>query len=198
LQGNLDWQDFGKDVIPNALRTHRVCAHVFPGFWEDIGTVRSYYEVSLRLVSPDAPFKFYDPENPVFTSPRHLPGSRIQDTAITDSIICEGGRISKSRIANSIIGIRTVIRPDVVVERSVLMGADYFEEKPGQGTIPLGIGAGSHISGAIIDKNARIGRNVVIHGDAGHENVECDQYCIVDGIVVVRRGAVIPDGTRIG
>ncbi|MCP4641845.1 MAG: glucose-1-phosphate adenylyltransferase, partial [bacterium] len=190
--------DFGKHVIPNALSTHRVCAHVFPGFWEDIGTVRSYYEVSMQLVSSGGPFKFYDPEHPLFTSPRHLPGSRIQEATITDSIICEGGRISKARIANSIIGIRTLIRPDVVVERSVLMGADLFEEKPEKGTVPLGIGAGSHISGAIIDKNVRIGENVVIRGDAGQENVECDEYCVVDGIVVVRRGAVIPDGTRIG
>lgn len=193
------WIDFGKDVIPKSLRTRRVYAHPFTGFWEDIGTVRSYYDVSLSMASADPPFELYDPHHPIFTRPRYLPGSRLNETLAKDTIICEGCDIEKASITSAIIGIRTIIHPGVKVSKSIIMGADYYDE-PGCGDakIPLGIGAGTSISGAIVDKNARIGRNCVIRGSQRLRDAVGDGWAIRDGLVVVTKNAVIPDGSRIG
>ena len=200
LEERQDWIDFGKHVIPNSLKSHRVFSHIFMGFWEDIGTVRSYYETHMELVKGDPPFQFYEPRRIIYTRPRYLPGSRLQDAVIKDSIICEGSRVSKARIENSIIGIRSIIHPGVHLQRTIVMGADYFEDEPAQDTsaIPMGIGAGSRISGAIIDKNARIGKNVVIRGARRLRDRNGDGWAIRDGLVVVLKIAIIPDGTRIG
>ncbi len=200
LENRRDWIDFGRDVIPNSLRTLNVYAHLFHGFWEDIGTVRSYYQVHMDMVVPNPPFQFYDPSHLIYTHPRYLPGSHVYGTAIDNSMLAEGCRITQAAINNSIIGIRSIIRPGTRVERSIVMGADYYEEELSveeSSKIGMGIGENCHIHQAIIDKNARIGNNVVIRGSDKLEDTENAQYVVRDGIVVVLKGAQIPDGTRI-
>jgi glucose-1-phosphate adenylyltransferase len=198
LEGEPDWTDFGKHIMPYSLRNRRVFAHPFDGFWEDIGTVRSYYEVHMRMASAHPPLELFSPELLIYTHPRYLPGSRFHDVQIRDSIICEGCRIRQARIRNSIIGIRSIVRAGARIERSVLMGADFLEnESAARSVIPLGIGAGSTIVGAIIDKNARIGRGVVIRGSRKLRDRDGEGYAVRDGIVVVLKNALIPDGARI-
>jgi len=198
LAGRRDRIDFGKHVIPESLRTHEVYSYLFGGFWEDIGTVRSYYDVSMRLVQPSPPFDFLDPDRPIYTRPRFLPGARIRDAQITNSIVCEASTIHRAQIANSIVGIRSVIQEGAAIRESILMGADYFDRPRQRGIQPLGIGPGTTIEHAIVDKNARIGRNVVIRGGSGLENREDENYVVIDGIVIVLKNAQIPDGSVIG
>jgi glucose-1-phosphate adenylyltransferase len=200
LENRRDWIDFGRDVIPNSLRDRKVYAHLFHGFWEDIGTVRSYYQVHMDMVVPNPPFQFYDPSHVIYTHPRYLPGSHVYSTTIDNSMIAEGCRITQSTIDHSIIGIRSIIRPGTKVERSIVMGADYYEGEvfdQDKSDIPIGIGKKCLIRQAIIDKNARIGNNVVIRGSDTLADTENAQYVVRDGIVVVLKGAEIPDGTRI-
>ncbi len=198
LQDRPDWIDFGHDVIPKSLRERRVFSYIFDGYWEDIGTVRSYYDASMEIASAHPPFEFQDPHYVVYTRPRYLAGSRVQKAAIEDSIVCEGSRIANASISNSIIGIRSIVQPGAKVHRSVIMGADFYESRLPDASIPVGIGPDSEISGAIIDKNARIGRGVVIRGSRKLKDKDGPGYAIRDGIVVVIKNAVIPDGTRIG
>lgn len=198
LETQRDWVDFGKDVIPHSLHSHYVYAHLFDGFWEDIGTVRSYYDVSMRLVEPNPPFAFFDVNRPIYTHPRYLPGSHILNASISESILCEGSRVENARIQHSIIGIRSIIRNNVSISHSILMGADYYDPVPPKHDMPLGIGENTIIERAIIDKNARIGSNVVIRGRHDLARESTDTYAIVDGIVIVLKNAVIPDGTQIG
>jgi len=193
-----DWIDFGHHVIPGSLKSRRVFAHLFDGFWEDIGTVRSYYEASMRMAGLHPPFDLYDPRYRIYTRPRYLPGSRLRDASVKDSLICEGCRIDKAVIRNAIIGIRSMVYRDVRIVRSILMGADFYETDHSRHDVPLGIGRNSRISGAIVDKNARIGANVVIRGSGRLKDRDGDGYAVRDGIVVVLKNAVIPDGTRIG
>lgn len=198
LQSHKGWVDFGKDVIPNSLRDRRVFAHLFNGFWEDIGTVRSYYEVHMRMAGPDPPFRLFEPGRIIYTHPRYLPGSRFQDVRIKHSIICEGSRIFKASISNSVVGIRSIIRPGVTIRRSIIMGSDFLETATNQqGPVRIGIGPGSTIVNAIVDKNARIGKNVVIRGSRKLKDRDGDDYAVRDGLVIVLKNAVIPDGTRI-
>ena len=199
LEQKQEWIDFGSHVIPNSLKTHRVFSHIFTGFWEDIGTVRSYYETHLRMVKPRPPFKFYDPRHIIYTHPRYLPGSRLQNAVITNSIICEGSRIERAEISDSVIGIRSIIHPGTSITKSIVMGADYFEEKSVVSSkIPMGIGSNSKISGAIIDKNARIGKRVIIKGSRKLKDSEGDGWAIRDGIVIVLKNGSIPDDSHIG
>ena len=199
LEARTEWIDFGKHVIPNSLRDRRVYAHLYGGFWEDIGTVRSYYEAHMRMVSPNLPLPVFDPRYIIYTHPRYLPGSRFQDVRIIDSVICEGCRLRKATIKNSVVGIRSIVRAGARIERSVLMGADYLEDEAGEGKpMPIGIGENTTIVNAIIDKNARIGKNVVIRGSERLKENDGAGYAIRDGIVVILKNAIIPDGTRIG
>ncbi|HOV75683.1 MAG TPA: glucose-1-phosphate adenylyltransferase [Candidatus Hydrogenedentes bacterium] len=197
LRERPDWIDFGKHVIPYSLRERRVFAHPFDGFWEDIGTVRSYYEVHMRMVSPNVPFRMFDQDRLFYTHPRLLPGSRFQDARIRDSIVCEGCRIRNASIQRSVIGIRSLVNDRVSIDRSVIMGADYLEVRNPDAAVPMGIGEGSIISCAIVDKNARIGKNVVIRGSKRLADCDGDGYAVRDGIVVVMKNAVIPDGTHV-
>lgn len=193
-----DWIDFGKHVIPGILRKYRVSSFVFDGFWEDIGTVRSYYDTHMRIARPNPPFHFFDPAHITYTHPRYLPGARVQDASIADSIICEGTRISKAKISESVIGIRSVLRDNVRIESSIVMGADYLENDEESHDVPIGIGAGARITRAIIDKNARIGAGVGIRGSHTLPDQEGPGWAIRDGIVVVFKNATIAPGTRIG
>ncbi len=193
------WIDFGKDVIPNSLDSYGVQAHLFEGFWEDIGTIGSYYKTSIEIAGPNPRFKFHEDRKPTYTRPRYLPGARISEATIKNSIVCEGSEISGARIVNSIIGIRTKVGEGAVIEESVIMGADYFEgEQRTNANVPIGIGANSLVSAAIVDKNARIGKNVVIHGCRTCDDlIEGDGWVLRDGIILILKDAVIPDGTVI-
>ncbi len=199
LEGHPDWTDFGKEVLPNALKSHRVHAHMFNGFWEDIGTVRSYFDVHMALTSKRPPFKFHDPDHAIFTHLRALPGVRIENAIIDNAIVCAGSCISRATIKDAIIGIRSIIHEGARIERCIMLGADAFEtNRPRRGTIPMGVGKKSRIRNAIIDHNARIGRGVVIRGNKRLRDQDGDGWVIRDGIVIVLKNAVIPHGTVIG
>ncbi|MEP7134799.1 MAG: glucose-1-phosphate adenylyltransferase, partial [Chloroflexota bacterium] len=144
--------DFGGDIIPEAIQSHEVYGFDFDGYWEDIGTIRSFYETNLKLTSQNPPFNFYDPKAPIYTHARFLPGSIVEDSKLQDVMIAEGSRIRKADITHSIIGIRSQIAEGTVIKDSIVMGADYYEPKKNR-EVPLGIGRNCHIESAILDKN---------------------------------------------
>ncbi len=198
--------DFGKDVIPSAISRCNVQAYVFRGYWEDIGTIESFYRANLALVKQPKPeFSFYDREFPIYTRPRFLPPSKVLETELRDAMVCDGCIIKSSRIVNSIAGIRMRLEEKSDVESSLLMGADFYQTEQERaadlaaGKPPIGIGAHTIIRNAIIDKNARIGRNVRIVNEANiqHADQEGQGYWIRNGIVVVTKDTVIPDNTVI-
>jgi glucose-1-phosphate adenylyltransferase len=194
--------DFGKHILPAAIKSHRVYAYTFDGYWEDIGTVRAYYEANLSLALPNPPFDLYDPEYPIYSRPRYLPGTRTDDCHLERVMLADGCLIQDAILSDSVIGLRSIIGPGVRISRSVVMGADFYEDDARraanreQGIPDVGIGSGSTIEGAIVDKNARIGQNVVIrpHPEIV-EMVEEENYVIRDGIVIVPKNAVLSDGT---
>lgn len=199
-----DYEDFGKEIFPAAIRARWVQAYLFDGYWEDIGTIKAFYESQLEMTLPNPPFEMHKAESPIYTRPRFLPSTRIDDAQINQSLISDGCVIEKqAKISNSLIGLRSCIGPDAVIEGVVSMGADFYPsdqraESANPHDPPLGIGAGSYISGAIVDKNCRIGKNVVI---AKPENCPDDARCgpviIRDGIIVVPRDTVLPDGWKL-
>jgi len=197
--------DFGKHVIPAAIKSRHVQAFMFDGYWEDIGTIGAFYRANLDLTSKIPKFNLFDAEAPVLTRARYLPPSKIEETEINDSIISDGCIISGAKVTNSVIGVRSRILKGVQIESSYLMGADYyqtFEEMRvdvGRGMPRLGIGEGSVIKRAIIDKNVRIGKNARLLNEGGV--VEADgpggAFFIRDSIIIVPKNAVIADGTII-
>jgi glucose-1-phosphate adenylyltransferase len=193
--------DFGKQIIPHALSRYRVHAHLFRGYWADVGTVRAFYDANVMLTNANAPFTFYDPRRPMYTHPRFLPGARFNDCAVRDSIINEGCHIDRARIEQSIIGIRTTIRNGASISRSVLLGADYYEaddNAPARGNNPgLGVGSNVVLDRVIMDKNARIGDGARLVNEAGVEHADGDGYYIRGGIIVVPKNGVIRPGTVI-
>jgi glucose-1-phosphate adenylyltransferase len=203
LEGS-EAEDFGKQIIPAAIESRRMYAYSFDGYWADIGTIRAFYEANLALTLPDPPFDFYDPLHPIYTRPRFLPSSRADGCDLEQVVLAEGCLIQQSEIRESVIGLRSIIRSDARIARTVMMGADFYEtpvrkaENRGLGRPDVGIGHGSVIEGAIIDKNARIGNRVIIRPHAlDEEMVETENYVIRDGIVVVPKNAIVPDGTVI-
>ncbi len=197
-------EDFGKEIIPAAIEDMRVYGFPFSGYWEDIGTIRAFYQANLAITLPDPTFDFYDPKHPIYTRPRFLPSSRADGCDLEQTVLAEGCLIQEADIRESVIGLRSVIGPDVRIARTVVMGADFYEtaerraENRRLDRPDVGIGRGSSIEGAIIDKNARIGEGVVIRPhDPDEEMIETEHYIIRDGIVVVPKNAVIPDGTVI-
>jgi glucose-1-phosphate adenylyltransferase len=198
LDNHPDWIDFGSELLPGALQSRKVFSHMFSDYWEDIGTVRSYFDVSMAMTRPNPPFKFLDPDHPIFTHERVLPGARIVDSYISNAIICGGTKISHATIKNSIIGTRSVINNGVNIDHAVITGAERFEEKrKRRRQVPMGIGENTTITRAIIDHNARIGKNVTITGGGKLKDCDGEGFSIRDGIVVVLKNAVIPDGTVI-
>lgn len=197
------WQtsdhDFGGQVIPRSLETHSVCAYDFDGYWEDIGTIRSFYETNLELCRPDSRFTFYDAIRPIYTRKRYLPGTIVEDSVLQNVFIAEGCRILKSQIADSIIGLRGHVNWGGRMKRTIFMGADFYNEaiQPHPSGIPLGIGTGCRIEGAILDKNIRMGEGVVIEPFPPGTEKDHELYAVRDGIVVVPKDTVIPPGTRI-
>lgn len=199
LLENVEWVDFGKELIPNSLKSYRVQAHMFNDFWEDIGTVRSYFDVSMAMTTENPPFAFFDPQHQFFTHPRMLPGTQVSGATVTRAILCGGARIMKAEISDCIIGIRSIIHSGATLERTVMLGAECFEtDEPPSGVPAMGIGENSVVRNAIVDHNARIGRDVRIIGSDDLADEETDSYVVRDGIVVVLKNAVIPDGSRIG
>ena len=195
--------DFGKHIIPSAIHKVGVFAHTFEGYWEDIGTIRSFYEANLALTDRSPPFDFYRADAPIYTHARFLAGTRLENCHIERGIICEGSYIQSAQIERSVIGIRSVIGANCQIAHTIVMGADS-EESPAdrvrnaaQGIPNMGIGANTKITGAIIDKNARIGEGVCITNKARGVEAGETNYYIRDGIVVVPKDAVIPSGTVI-
>jgi glucose-1-phosphate adenylyltransferase len=193
--------DFGGDVLPAAIASHRVFGYTFDGYWEDIGSIRAFYEANLGLVQPDPPFAFHDPVSPFYTRPRLLPGSRIYDVRLDRVLLADGCIVEGAEIVHTVIGIRSIIGDGVRIEDTVMMGADYYEaEAPMRNASApsIGVGTGSNIRGAILDKNARIGLRVRIEPFPAGTEIEHETWSVRDGIVVVPKNAVVPDGTRIG
>ncbi len=191
--------DFGKQIIPNALDRYRVHAHLFRGYWADVGTVRAFYDANLMLAGAHAPFTFYDPRRPIYTHPRFLPGARLSSCTVRDGIINEGCHIDHARIEQSIVGIRTSIQSGATVSRSVLLGADFYEtddDATARGDNPrLGVGRDVVLDRVIVDKNARIGDGARLVNEGGTEHADGDGYYIRDGIIVVPKDGVIKPGT---
>ncbi|HMP72736.1 MAG TPA: glucose-1-phosphate adenylyltransferase [Kiritimatiellia bacterium] len=190
--------DFGKHIIPSAIDTQKVYSYIFDGYWKDIGTVRSFWEANLGLTEIVPEFSFYDPNAPIYTDMRYLPPSKINCCDLNRCLLSEGCIVSGHRILHSVVGIRALIGDGTVIEHSVIMGADYYEEAKNRpkGLPPVGIGRDCYIKNAIIDKNARIGDGVYISPDGKSPNVSTPLYTIQDGVIVIPKNAVIPSGTR--
>jgi glucose-1-phosphate adenylyltransferase len=195
LQGDL--ADFGKHVIPKAIGERHVSAYIFQGYWEDIGTIRAFYEANLDLTSLVPKYSFFEANAPIYTHPRFLPGSKINGATLRQAIVSDGCIISEAHIERSVIGVRSIIRGGATIRNSVIMGGDYFDlgaAEPSGDVPPIGVGHNCVIDRAIIDKNARIGDGVVITPEGKESNLDADNYFIRDGIVVVPKDAVIPAG----
>lgn len=198
-----DFEDFGKEVIPLSLKKKKVYGYLFDGYWEDIGTIRSFFEAHMELTSSLPRFNFYDEEKPIFTHPRFLPGSKILESQVSSSILCEGSIINRSVLSNAIVGIRTRIGENSRIHRTIIMGADFFESKEKllenerNGVPNVGIGNNCEIENAIIDKNARIGHGVKLLNVRKVQEENSINYAIRDGIVVIPKNAVIQNGTVI-
>lgn len=189
LTGTTEW-DFGKHIIPSLLNQMCVMRYTFQGYWEDIGTIRSFYEANLRLTQPDSPFSFYAADAPIYTRPRYLAPTRIVNTRISDSLIADGCLLEEGEISNSILGIRSLVRRGSRILRTIVMGRESFR---GQG----GIGQDCSIEGAILDLNAQIGDGVEIHGYPDRSDEDGEGYAVRDGIVVIPKNSIIPAGTKI-
>ncbi len=200
LLGQSGHEDFGRDIIPHAIQTHAVFGYEYNGYWEDIGTIRSFFETNLKLASSNPPFNFYDPVRPIYTHPRFLPGTLVEQSNLNNVLLGEGGHIHQADIHDSIIGIRSQIRSGVKISNSILMGADYYDDINSlvEGDIPLGIGRNSEISGAIIDKNARFGEGVIIRPFPLGTELDGQDYVVRDGIVAIPKNTTLPAGTYIG
>lgn len=195
--------DFGKHIIPRAIETHRVFSHVFQGYWEDIGTIRSFFEANLDLCSELPRFNFFDMSAPIFSRPRFLPGSKINGAQIDHALVSDGCIINQAKIAHSIIGLRMLVGPGTQLHRVVSLGCDYYESHESirqheqTGMPRIGIGSNCRIDNAIIDKNARVGNNVVISPANKPENSDHPLCYVRDGIVIIPKNAMIPHGTVI-
>jgi glucose-1-phosphate adenylyltransferase len=193
-----DHDDFGGDVIPNSIRTHAVYGYNFDGYWRDIGTIRSFYETNLELAQSDAPFNFFDLERPIYTYPRILAATSVHDSTLKDVQLSEGCIIARSKITNSIIGIRTQVGPGTRIKDSVLMGADYYSNPSMRSTdVPIGVGPNCVIEGAILDKNVRIGEGVVIKPFPRGTEIDAGTWVVQDGIVVIPKDTTILPNTHI-
>jgi glucose-1-phosphate adenylyltransferase len=170
----------------------------FDGYWEDIGTMRSFYEANLALTQPSPPFNFYDVNQPIYTHARFLPGSIVAGANLINVSLADGCYVDQAEIENSVIGLRSQIQEGSVIRNTIIMGADYYEgDKKTDHSLPIGIGSNSEIDGAIIDKNARIGKNVIIKPFPRGTELDGENWFIRDGIVVIPKSVVIPDKTKI-
>ncbi len=191
--------DFGKNVIPEQIHRAKVSAYIFQGYWEDIGTIRSFFDANLALARTLPPFNFFDTSAPIFTHARFLPASKINAATVREAVVSDGCVITDATIENAVIGIRSVIESGSVLRNSVMMGADFFDSdlaRPSD-TPALGVGRNCHIENTIIDKNARIGDRVTINPAGKPDSLDGENYFIRDGIVVIPKDAIIPSDTVI-
>lgn len=197
-----DATDFGKGIIPAAINEGLTTAsYQYNGYWTDIGSIHSFYEANIAMTDKLPEFNLFDNQQIIYTRPRLLPPSKVFGTTFKQSVLSEGCIIHARKIEKSIVGIRSRIGEKTIINKSILMGADYYEtllEILNTESTPIGIGKNCFIEQAILDKNCRIGDDVTIIGDASLADTETESYCIVDGIVVVKKGAIIASGTKIG
>src|SRR5436309_1103692 len=190
--------DFGRDVIPQALAGYRVYAYPYEGYWTDIGTIPSFHQANLDLTLPLPPINLYDPNFRIYTHARFLPGTKVNECFVQYSILSEGSILSGQRVTDSIIGIRAVVRSGSIVERSVIMGANAWEnDLPDGHEVALGIGRDCEIKNAILDFNARIGDGCKLVNASGIQNADAENYAIREGIIVIPKNAVLQPGTVI-
>jgi glucose-1-phosphate adenylyltransferase len=190
--------DFGREVIPQALETCKVFAYPYGGYWTDIGTIPSFHQANLELTLPLPPLNLYDPTYRIYTHGRFLPGTKINDCFVQSSVLCEGSILWGSRVAESIVGIRAIIRSGSTIERAIIMGATHWEPlSPHSETLPMGIGRDCEIRNAIVDFNARIGDGSKLINAEGVQDADAENYSIREGIIVIPKNAVLPPGTVI-
>lgn len=198
--------DFGSEIIPKAAADgSHVQAYLFNGYWEDIGTIKSFFEANLALAKNPPQFEFYDARAPIYTSPRFLPPAKIEKCHVKDAIISHGCSLADCTVENAIVGLRSQVGKGCTIKKTMIIGADFYESDEqkakviASGGVPVGIGENCTISNAIIDKNARIGKNCVITNAAGVEELEDEEngVYIRSGIITILRNATIPDGTVI-
>ena len=204
LGENEKYTDFGKEILPLAIGKKKICSYVFDGYWEDIGTIRSFYEANIQLTELSPAFDFYANNSPIYTHMRNLPPSKINKADITSSLTSEGCIITDCKLNKSVIGVRSIIEKGTELDGVIMMGADYYDDDDekadyiAKGKPVTGIGKNCKIANTIIDKNARIGDNCQI-GVSGkkYEDGDHGSFYSADGIIVIRKGAVIPSGTVI-
>jgi glucose-1-phosphate adenylyltransferase len=197
-----NYSDFGKEVFPAAIRSRKVQVHLYDDYWEDIGTIRAFYDANLSLSQNAPPFNLFDADRPVYSRARFLPPSVLDGATISGSLLADGCRIGKgTRIENSVIGLRCIIGEGVTIRNSIIMGADFLETEEdiakllAEGNVPVGIGSGSLIDGSILDKNCRIGRHVQVTNRLSlSESDKFDPCYVRDGIPIVSKDATLPDG----
>jgi len=194
-----NYQDFGKEVFPMSIRARRVQCHLFDGYWEDVGTIRSFYDANLALASASPPFEFADDDAPIYSRARHLPSTRVEGATVANSLISDGCVIERGCvIENSVIGLRCRIGQNVVIRNSILMGADLYERRSRnakEARVCLGVGANSVLESVIVDKNCAIGREVRIQRHSGLDtNCDVKGAYVRDGIIIVPKDSVLPDG----
>jgi glucose-1-phosphate adenylyltransferase len=193
-------QDFGKNIIPSEIESGKVYSYVYQGYWEDIGTIKAFFSANLDLTEPIPQFNFFDAHSPIYSRARYLPASKVNQCKMERVVLADGCILEDAKIERSILGVRSRVEKGAVIKNAIIMGADYFEtpescdESERDGIPTMGIGRNSHIEGAIIDKNARIGDNVRISSAGKLENEDHSLYYVRDGIVIIPKGTVIPDG----
>jgi glucose-1-phosphate adenylyltransferase len=189
--------DFGKEIIPKALGNHAVNPYIFRGYWADVGTIAAFYDANIQLTRRGAPFDFFHPQRPIYTHPRFLPGTRAYECRINAAIVAEGCYLDQCEIQESVVGIRTRVEAGTRITRSVLLGADFYEEEVAASAIPLGIGRGVVLDRVILDKNARIADGVRLVNDANVQHADGDGYYIRNGIIIVPKGAEVKAGITV-
>jgi glucose-1-phosphate adenylyltransferase len=189
--------DFGKEIIPKSLSTHRVHPYIFRGYWADVGTIDAFYDANIQLTRRGAPFNFFHPRFPIYTHPRFLPGTRAHDSRLNASIVAEGCYLDGCEISDSVVGIRTRVSRGATITRSVLLGADSYEEDASGSTVPLGIGPNVVLDRVIVDKNARIGEGSRLTNAANVQEADGPGYHIRNGIIIVPKGGTIAPGTTV-
>lgn len=185
--------DLGREVIPRALDAHRVHAYVYRGYWADVGTVRSFYDANMLLTHRSPPFDFFHPRRPIYTHPRFLPAARLHDCHVDHALIADGAYLDTCEVQSSVVGTRTSIHRGAKVTRSVLLGADYYDDQFGE--LPLGVGPNVVLDKVIVDKNARIGEGSKLVNEKGIETFDGDGYYIRSGLIVVPKNGIVKPGT---
>lgn len=203
LRKDESWVDFGREIIPGAIEDLNVQAYLFSDYWEDIGTIKAFYEANMDLARPLPKFNFFNAESPIYTRSRYLPPSKIENSEINNSMVTEGCILNGIKAKNSILGLRSRIDSGARIEDSIIMGADYYEsvdemkKNLAAGLPHIGIGSDCEIRKAIIDKNARIGKNVRLVNERGVEEEDGENHYIREGIILIPKNAVLKDGTVI-